>query len=156
MKLEWHDNQKTPTLVRCVTVFDMNNDGKLDCAQPEDVDNDGISNEWNRFKAIALARQFLGFNWFSRDQSFNKYLQVSAYDLDATRSPETVHLKFHIGEERVAFSAKFYNVTDGPQAAVNPDINGDGEVDFNDADLIRVLCTAVLTLGWFNTKPSPS
>ena len=43
VKLEWHDNQRTPSLVRCVTVFDMDNDGNLDCAQPEDIDNEGVS-----------------------------------------------------------------------------------------------------------------
>lgn len=151
--LEWHDSQRTPSLIRCVTVFDMDNDGKLDSAQPEDIDNDGVSNEWDRFKSIALARQFLEFNWFSRDQSFNKYLKVSAYDLDSNCSSETVHLKFHVGEAHVAFSAKFYSVADGPQGAVNPDVNGDGEVDFIDADQIRMFCTAFLTLGWFNARP---
>lgn len=154
VKLEWHDNQRTPSLVRCVTVFDMDNDGNLDCAQPEDIDNDGVSDEWDRFKAIALARQFLEFNWFSRDQSFNKYLKVSAYDLDASGFPETVHLRFHIGDARVAFSAKFYSVTGRQQGAVNPDVNGDGEVDFSDADQIRMFCTAFLALGWFTAKCS--
>lgn len=62
------------------------------------------------------------------------------------------HLRFHIGDARVAFGAKFYSVTGGQQGAVNPDVNGDCEVDFSDADQIRMFCTAFLALGWFTAK----
>ncbi|AZE53966.1 hypothetical protein C4K03_1797 [Pseudomonas synxantha] len=152
VKLEWHDSQRARSLVRCITVFDMNNDGKLDCAQSGDVDNDGVSDEWDRFKAITLARQFLDFNWYSRDQSSTKFLKVSAYAAHAGASADSLHLAFHIGEAHVAFEAHFYSVPDGPQGAFNPDVNGDGQVDFVDADLIRMFCTGYQALGWFNAR----
>lgn len=148
--LEWHDSQQAPSLVRCVTVFDMNNDGKLDCAQPEDVDNDGVSNEWDRFKAITLARQFLDFKWYSRDQSLSKFLKVSAHAAHPGACADTVRLAFHIGEAHVAFKAEFFSVAEGPQGAFNPDVNGDGQVDFVDADLVRAFCAGYQALGWFS------
>lgn len=162
--LDFHDEALAQPVVLKATLFDINNDGKLDWSLADDVNNNGVADRLDEVMALEFAQQFIEFNWFSLDAPFIKYLKIFAEDFDANGIPDTVRLHFHEGEgaprdETIVYTAAFYTNGDGSGAGtpISWDVNNDGKSNIVDTELVRRFTRNFLVFDWHDAptcKPS--
>lgn len=157
--LEFYDDIQTPALVHRATAFDITDDGKFDWVIADDLNQDGIVDTVDREMALEFAQLFLAFEWFSLDEPFEKYLKVFAQDFDSNGIPDTVRLHFHQGDgvprdETLVCSAAVYSDGNGQGASVSihQDVNNDGKVDRQDAELVKQFAALFLKFAWVDSE----
>lgn len=140
-----------PHLVKEALAEDLRDSGKLDEVTTDDVIEDGVVDEADKRLVESFAQQFLEFNWFSPDPPFDKYMKIFAEDFDVCGVAQTVRLQFFKGTDSMAFSAAYQTNADGKgmELTIFPDVNGDQQTNYVDAQLVHGFALKFLSFRWY-------
>lgn len=119
----------------------------------DDVIDDGVIDSADERWVQRFAQQYLAFDWFSGAAPFDKHLKIFAEDFDSCGVAQTVRLHFYLAPDALAFSAGYQTDADGKgmELTIFPDVNGDKQIDYVDAQLVRQLALNFLALRWYGT-----